>query len=119
MSLAADMLPVAVHATATPRRLDADMLQFEALLDLADATIADWMELRTRSARALSAPNAPGGAEAVAAGVLDALHAFAAPGTRPPTLESYEEAVRWTVHRICAMREEATAAAAAESVHFR
>ena len=123
MSLAADMLPVAVHATAAPRRLDADMLQFETLLELADATIADWMELRTHSARASmhtpSAPNAPGGAEAVAAGVLDALHAFDPPGTRRPILESYDEAVRWTVHRICAMREEAIAAAAAESAHFR
>lgn len=117
MSLGADMLPVAVHATTSPQRLDADMMHFEALLDLADATIADWMELRAHATRA---SNAPGGAEAVAAGVLDALHAFAASGTRRPTLESYEQAVRWTVHTVCAMREEAAAAAAAaESTNIR
>ena len=95
-------LPIAVHTAAQGRLNNNDVVQFESVLDAADAAVAASMAARRTAglqARAAGTEDSGESAEALHA-VLTAVAAITSATSVPDTCTSKRELVRWTLATI-------------------
>ena len=95
-------LPVAVHGQKVARISDANLTQFETLLDTADDAILASIAAHTPR----SVPDSPDEATAVLLAVLKTIAATT--DTEPPArLDNKRELIRWTAEAIVSRRDQA------------